>query len=130
MADVIFMKSDRDSHAVLRCLRRQGIHIRSWSSCRMKLSKIVVRGRTLPVKEKFHRNVREVVCKLLQILQSAHLHPAIFHSYLSYNPFATQRYSSSRSSAISSYYKAYISSFSIQVQKVNNLLFNKLSLLH
>lgn len=93
----------------------------------MKLSKIVARGRTVPVKEKFHRNVREVVCKLLQILQSAHLHLAIFHSYPSYNRFATQRHSRSRSSVSSSYCKAYISSFSIKVQRVNDLLFNKLS---
>jgi len=35
----------------------------------------------LSMKEELRRNVREVVCKLLQVLQHAHLHPAIFRSY-------------------------------------------------
>jgi len=84
MADVIFMKSNRDLHSVLRCFttKRKFISIEVLSN-----EALENRSEKFPMKEKLCRNVREVVCKLLQVLQHAHLHPTIFHVTLRKLPF-------------------------------------------
>lgn len=109
MADVIFMKSNHESHAVLRCLRR------AENSYPLKfLSNETLENRNEEEASQKRSFVgmyaKYIVCKLLQVLQHAHLHLAIFYSYPSYHRL--QRHSNSCSSATFSYCKVCIFSSS------------------
>ena len=108
------MKSNRDLHGVLR---REG---NSYPLKFLSNETLENRNEKLPMKEKLCRNVREVVCKLLQVLQHAHLHPTIFHVTLRKLSFLQPVYNAKALEFLfitsSSYCKVCISSFSVKVQ--------------
>lgn len=67
MADVIFMKSDHELHAVLRCFTKRRGFI---------FVEVLVENRD---EEEARKYTCIVICRILQVLQHVHLH-SIFHS--------------------------------------------------
>lgn len=117
MADAIFMKSNRESHAVLRCLRR------AENSYPLKFLSNETRENRNEEEASQKRSFIEmyakyIVCKLLQVLQHTHLHLAIF-----YPSYITCLHSNSCSSA--TFVKYVYLRLRLEL-RVDDLLFSKL----